>query len=115
MVQHKGEGTIESFTGFYYVSGQNGTPLFASDFSMVSKAKAVSIEGYTANQRAIVAQVTGFSYGSGTLYAGSTYGTVPPVANEVVVQLLQYGATGTLTEIASGTITQNVNIYIEGV
>lgn len=99
-----------SLEGFTYVSGQGGTPALIKEVSYVEKAAVLNVVGAIGSE-AIVGQVVGVGLSSATLYNGSA--TIPPVTNEVVLTLSNM-ASGTLTEIASGTVSGTITLMVQG-
>lgn len=99
---------VVQFTKFEYTAGQEGTPLYAGDFSNVQEAVPLGTTGIYAGSLSILADVKGVNIGSGTVGSATI-----PVANEIVVYLYNNSA-GTVTEISSGTVMQTINLLVKG-
>lgn len=101
------EVRLVQFSGFLYTSGQGGTPLYVHEIANVESAAVVAVSQYSGSLE-MVGDVVGVS-----LMSGSVATAPSPTTNEVLIQLFENSA-GTLTEIATGTISGTVNLMVTG-
>lgn len=99
---------LVNITGLYYVTGNHGTPVSIPEVNTVYDAAVVDVEGQESGSLALEAAVNGIGV-SATIYSGS--GTM--TSNQVLVYAYELAA-GTISEKATGTLTQNIKLLVTG-
>lgn len=99
-----------AISGFYYVTGQGGTPYSVSELANVVQALPSYVSG-TVGETQVFAQVSKIGLDSGSLWNGTS--TVYAHTNEIVL-LLSTNDGGTIVEQGTGTISGTVYLSVTG-
>lgn len=100
---------LVEITSLYYITGNEGTPVAISDVNTVYDAAVVEVSNQQSGSILVQAEINGIGVSGTANYSG----TVTLQTNSVIVKAYSTVG-GTVTELPTGTLTENIKILVTG-